>query len=79
MELDVKVKSMMPDRTQYKRYGIMYEPENVWVKIDIDDKEVLNSDVDGTTLTTAGLKLLVGKLANLCDEIDAEHIKTYNK
>lgn len=75
-EILVKVKSFKPDRTQWKHYDISYEPENMWVSVNLPDEEVIENK-DNVVLTTAGLQTLVGLLANVADAIDAEHIKKY--
>jgi len=77
--IDVKIKSITPDRTTYKKYLVCYEPENMWVQVEIPDKEVADKQLGNVRLTTAGLKHLVSQLADVIDEIDAEHIKKYKE
>lgn len=81
MEIPIKIKSIMPDRTTYKKYGIEYAPNNLYLCLDIPDKEVmfdngLDDDGVGTyVVTEAGLKQIVSRLADLVEEIDTEHLK----
>ena len=77
MKIPIKIKALNPDRTNYKKYGLMYEPERLAVELEISDKEVVSNDDICTTLTVAGLQELVGKLADLVDDIDAKHIQKY--
>jgi hypothetical protein len=72
----IKVGLLHPDRSQYKKYDITYYPENLYLEVDIkeggdavDGKVVLNMD---------GMAELVGKLADLCDNIADTHGRKIN-
>lgn len=78
MEIYIKIKTIMPDRSTYKKYGVLYEPENLYLSTEISDEEV---SVEGNNyfVTEEGLKAIVSNMADLVDEIDNEHLIKLNK
>lgn len=81
MKLNLKIKQLNPDRSNYKRNGIVYEPDNLYVQVDVPD-EYLSTEkclVESDMLTEEGLKYLVGRLADLVDDIEDAHIEKIKK
>ena len=74
MKVPIRIKSLNPDRTNYKKYGLMCEPENLVVELEIEDKEVV-LDNGVYYVSEAGLKAIVGRLADIVDEIDEAYLK----
>ena len=70
MKIEVKIQTLMPDRTTYKQYGTTYQPENLYVEVEIPDEEVVEKDSTRTTLTERGTQLLMSKLADIADTAD---------
>ena len=73
-----QLKSIWPDRTQYKPYAYNLEMDNVWVEVDVpaEDVKVINHIEGGestkqTTLTLNGFTCL---LSNIADAIDTLHL-----
>jgi len=66
MKIPIRVHQMHPDRSQYKLYDIWYQPENLVVEIEVEEVKI-----DGNTyyITEEGLKGLVGRLAEITDDI----------
>jgi len=52
----------------------MCEPENLVVELEIEDKEVV-LDNGVYYVSEAGLKAIVGRLADMVDEIDEAYLK----
>ena len=80
MKILLKVSQLNPDRTNYKVYGLTYQPEHLSVEVDVPDQHIVRA-IEGTTehgsgavLSLDGLKWLVGMLADAVDEIQTEHI-----
>ena len=78
MKLNLKIKQLNPDSSNYKWVGIIYEPEMLSVQVDVPDEFVI-SDVDMTVLSEDGLKWVVGTLANLSDGVVDAHIQKIKK
>jgi hypothetical protein len=78
MLVPIKVKSLKPDRSKYKAYDILFEPENLEVQLEISDKEV-EFDDNVYYVTKAGLKQIIAELADLVDEVDLDHLHSLNK
>lgn len=82
----IKIKTIGCDRSNYKVYSPIYEPQELFVEIEITDEEVVkHSDlkddhsVDYFVLTTQGYIELLGKLTDITDKVDKNHLKTFNK
>jgi hypothetical protein len=80
LKLNLKIKQLNPDSSNYKWVGIVYEPEDLYVQVDVPDEYVITTNhVDGViiqqVLTEEGLKWVVGTLAHLTDGVVDAHIK----
>ena len=73
MEVFMKVKSIAPDRTNYKKYGTMYEPEELVLVVDLPESEV-KEDGTQTIITEKGMELLLAKLANIPDNVEDNYL-----
>lgn len=73
MKIEVKIQTLAPDRTNYKQYGTVYAPEDLYVEVEIPDEEVIEKDSTRTLLTERGMQLLMGKLADLADKVDESY------
>ena len=86
-----QLKSIWPDRTQYKPYAYNLEMQDVWVEIDIPDEEckvnstmystdieegAVRTTITETTLTLNGFTCLLG---NIADAIDTLHLASLRK
>ncbi len=69
MKIEVKIQTLAPDRTNYKQYGTVYAPEDLYVEVEIPDEEV-EKDSTRTILTERGTQLLMSKLADIADTAD---------
>lgn len=78
MEISIKIKRLMPDRSNYKKYGVEYEPESLYLSLNISEKEVVQEG-NSYFVTEAGLKQIVSRLADIVDEIETEHLKQIQK
>lgn len=76
VSVKIKVTEFMPDRTQYKQYGIRLELENTLVEVRVPDEMVVatyhnaRTDRVETLLTLDGLAYVARQVA---DAIDAMH------
>ena len=69
-----QLKSIWPDRTQYKPYAYNLEMQDVFVEVDVPEDELKTTtkgDITETTLTLNGFTCLLG---NIADAIDALHL-----
>lgn len=73
MEVFMKVVSVAPDRTAYKKYGTMYEPEELVLVVDLPESEVKQDGIQ-TIITERGMELLLTKLANIPDNTEDEYL-----
>lgn len=74
MKIIIRVQTISPDRTTYKQYSTVYVPENLCVRIEIPDEEVINTDK--IILTEKGMEILMGKLADIPDRADNSYLHT---
>lgn len=72
MKVRIKVGLLHPDRSQYKKYDITYYPENLYLEVDLD-KGGGAVDGDNVVLNMNGMAMLVGKLADVCDDVADTH------
>ena len=77
MKLNLKIKQLNPDRSNYKRNGIVYEPDDLVLQVDVPESMVVPTDA--RILTENGLKWVVGTLANLSDGVVDAHIQKIKK
>ena len=77
MKLNLKIKQLNPDSSNYKWVGIIYEPEDLYVQVDVPESMVVPTDA--RILTEEGLKWVVGTLANLSDGVVDAHIQKIKK
>jgi len=75
MKVCIKVSQLMPDRTAYKKYSIMYQPEDLYLEVDVPVGMGSLSSDGQTVLNDDGLKWLAGHLADLVDDVDKEYGK----
>lgn len=69
-----KLDHIIADRTEYKKYIAQLSGENIYVQVDLDDKEV-NRTKDKVVLTTKGLTAVMNIIAT---EIETMH-EAHNK
>jgi len=81
MKIAVKIESLMPDRTNYKQYFTKYAPDELYVEVEVPDEEVTVLPVEQNkvgwiprVLTERGLQILIGKLADIADDVEIEHL-----
>jgi len=89
-----QLKSIWPDRTQYKPYAYNLEMDKVWVEIDIPDEEcrgerVRHIDKEAAAVgaggvyyegeTTLTLNGFTCLLGNIADAIDTLHLASLKK
>ena len=89
-----QLKSIWPDRTQYKPYAYNLEMENVWVEVDIPDEEckvnsttyvtdvekgAVRQDITETTLTLNGFTCLLSNIADAIDDMHLISLRAKNK
>lgn len=87
MKIRGQLKSIWPDRTQYKPYAYNLEMENVWVEIDIPDADVTVLDhilldkkgPDEYVLTLNGFTCLLGTIADAIDGMHVENLRSKNR
>ena len=73
MKIEVKIEKLAPDRTDYKQYGTVYTPENLYVEVEIPDEEI-DRDSVRTLLTERGMKVLISKLAQIADDANKDYL-----
>lgn len=73
MKIEVKIDKLAPDRTDYKQYGTVYAPEELYVEVEIPDEEI-DRDSTRTVLTERGMKVLVSKLAQIADDANKDYL-----
>jgi hypothetical protein len=76
-----QLKSIWPDRTQYKPYAYNLEMENVYVEIDVPDDDVEEIEIGeekGHVLTLNGMTCLLGTIADAIDGMHIEALKSRN-
>ena len=74
-----QLKSIWPDRTQYKPYAYNLEMQDVFVEVDVPEDELKTTtkgDITETTLTLNGFTCLLG---NIADAIDTLHLASLRK
>jgi len=77
-----QLKSIWPDRTQYKPYAYNLEMENVFVEVDVPEDELKTTtkgDITETTLTLNGFTCLLGNIADAIDEMHLVSLRAKNK
>lgn len=75
MKVYMKVKSIMPDRTNYKKYGTMYEPEDLTLELEIPESEV-RKDGNENIISVKGMACLLQELASIPDTAEDNYLKT---
>lgn len=70
-KLRLEISEMMPDRTQYKPYGISYAP-SVWVEVTVTLAEVRDFNDEYVVLTPAGIAHVADQLATALDQLHDE-------
>lgn len=86
MKIRGQLKSIWPDRTQYKPYAYNLEMQNVFVEVDVDDEMVTYEDtpLEGgaihrdTILNLNGFTCLLGTFADALDEMHLASLKNKN-
>jgi len=85
-----QLKSIWPDRTQYKPYAYNLEMQDVFVEVDIPDENVTEgvetwTDVNGNvnerksyTLDLNGMTCLLGSIADAIDEMHLMSLRAKN-
>ena len=77
MKIPVQIESLMPDRSEYKKYGVLYRPTFTFVEVEVPDEEVKTETGvinDKTSnffiLTMKGLEIFVEQLAQVSEKVD---------
>ena len=73
MKIAVRIESLLPDRTTYKQYSTKYAPNELYVEAEVPDEEA-HEYTDRTILTERGLQILIGKLADVADDVELEYL-----
>jgi hypothetical protein len=81
LKLNLKIKQLNPDSSNYKWVGIVYEPDDLYVQVDVPDGYAVEfeSDAKSVCLTEEGLKWVVGTLATITDGVVDAHIADVKK
>lgn len=92
MKIRGQLKSIWPDRTQYKPYAYNLEMQNVWVEIDVPDESVkvieeYGDDGKGGEILTGfeyvldldGFSCLLGQVADSLDKLHNQYLKTFQR
>lgn len=74
MKVQVKIGQLMPDRTDYKKYSVVYQPQDLLVEVEVPAGLAEQVD-ENVVLKEEGLVWLVGHLADLIDKVDELHAK----
>lgn len=74
MKVQVKVGQLMPDRTDFKKYSVVYQPQDLLVEVDVP-AGLAEQEGENVVLREEGLVWLVGHLADLIDKVDELHAK----
>ena len=86
MKIRGQLKSIWPDRTQYKPYAYNLEMQNVYVDIDVPDEDVILLDhilldkegPDEYVLNLNGMTCLLGTIADAIDGMHVESLRQRN-
>lgn len=78
MKVQVKIGQLMPDRTDFKKYSVVYQPQDLLVEVDVP-AGLAEQEGENVVLREEGLVWLVGHLADLIDKIDELHAKDVQK
>ena len=76
-----QLKSIWPDRTQYKPYAYNLEMQDVFVEVDVPEDELKTTtkgDITETTLTLNGFTCLLGNIADAIDTLHLASLKAKN-
>ncbi len=76
-----QLKSVWPDRTQYKPYSYNLEMQNVFVEIDVPDDHIRSIENDKETdyvLDLDGFTCLLGTIADGLDRMHKESLRIRN-
>jgi len=76
-----QLKSIWPDRTQYKPYAYNLEMQDVFVEVDVPEDELkttMKGDITETTLTLNGFTCLLGNIADAIDTLHLASLKAKN-
>ena len=77
-----QLKSIWPDRTQYKPYAYNLEMQDVFVEVDVPEDELKTTtkgDITETTLTLNGFTCLLGNIADAIDTLHLASLKAKNQ
>ena len=77
MKISLKIQQLSPDKSNYKSYGILIEPIDVYVEVDVPDKYIA-IDLEGQPyiLTEDGMKWLMCRMARLTSEAEDEYARS---
>jgi len=77
-----QLKSIWPDRTQYKPYAYNLEMQDVFVEVDVPDEDLkttMKGDITETTLTLVGFTCLLSNIADAIDDMHLISLRAKNK
>ena len=72
-----QIKSIWPDRTQYKPYAYNLEMQNLFVELEVDEAGVVSQqkgDDDEAINTILNLEGFTALLGNIADSLDKMHL-----
>jgi len=79
MKINVRVDYIRPDDTEWKVVGAQYRPNELFVEVEVPDKEVIRKDNDCTVLTKAGLADVISQLLVISAGAKDKYLKEMNK
>jgi len=84
MKIPLKIQQLNPDRTNYKVWGLLIQPVDTYVLVDVPDEYVTESPTDDFSnvdyiLTEDGLKWLMTWQADFVNKVESEYLKLIQK
>jgi len=73
-----RVDSIIPDVTQYKKYGMRLFPDDLYLEIEVNDKEVMQDGQD-TIITEQGMADVLTKLGAISSKAERQYALTINE
>lgn len=73
MKVRIKVEQVFPDPTDYKRFSVIYEPQELYMEVDIPGNNIQQTETI-TTITEQGMIVLLGKLAGVASTAENNYL-----
>ena len=71
----LQVSELSPDRLDYKPYAATFTHDNLFVEVEVPEKEALRFGAAGTTLTPKGFAYLLDEICSAYEAVQNEHHK----